>query len=78
MRTYRAKPDLVSTVLLPAALLTLPLVALAFISWHADVERRAAPIKREIAQNFAVKWARCDLAAKWDKDVFCSKHQDNK
>lgn len=64
--------ELVSAVLLPAALLTVPLVALAFLSWQAEVDRREAPIKREIAQNFAAKWGRCDLAAKWDKDVPCA------
>src|SRR6185369_2782342 len=66
MRTCLNTSGLVSAVLLPATLLTVLLVGIAFFEWHADVERRAAPIKHEIAQNFSEKWGRCDVAAKWD------------
>lgn len=71
MRMSLSSNELVSAVLLPTAPLTVLLVGMAFLSWQSDAERREAPIRREIAQNFAEKWGRCDLAAKWDKSVPC-------
>lgn len=61
-----------SSVLLPALLLTVPIVGMVFLSWSADVERREALIRREIAQNLADKWGRCDLAVRWDKSNRCA------
>lgn len=72
MRLSLSSNELVSAVLLPAALLTTPLVTLTFLSWQTEVDRRVAPIKREIAQNYSTKWGRCDLVVKWDKDVLCT------
>lgn len=71
MRMTLTTTELMSAVLLPAALLTVPLVSLAVLSWKADIDRREAPIRREIARNFADKWGRCDLASNWDKTVPC-------
>lgn len=69
----RAKPiNFLSSILLPAVLLTVPLVGTSFFLWDRSFEARAAPIRREIAENYAVKWGRCDLAAKWDATVPCS------
>lgn len=72
MRTSISTKDLVRAVLLPSALLTALMVPAAFMIWHLETEQRAAPIRREIAQNFAEKWGRCDLAARWDKGVVCA------
>lgn len=63
--------ELISAILLPAALLTVPLMVVVCYAWQVNVDGRAAPIKREIAQNFATEWDRCDLAAAWDKNVAC-------
>ena len=63
--------ELVMSILMPAALLTVPLVGTAFLVWQADFEKKEVPLRREIAQNFADKWGRCDLAAKWDRTVPC-------
>ena len=66
-----SRNEFVMSLLLPAALLTVPLVGTAFLIWQADFEKREAPLRREIAQNYAGKWGRCDLAAKWDRTVPC-------
>lgn len=66
-----SRTDWIVSILLPAALLTILLVGASFFFWQKTFETREAPLRREIAQNFAEKWGRCDLAAKWDKDVPC-------
>jgi hypothetical protein len=71
MRLGLTQSELLASVLLPAALLTVPLVGTAFLFWQEDVERREAPLRREIAQNLADKWGRCDLTARWDMAVPC-------
>ena len=71
MRVSLSANELLSAVLLPSVLLTALLVGLAFMSWKLETDRREAPLRREIAQNFAQKWGRCDLVAKWDSAVPC-------
>ncbi len=66
-----SRTGLLLSVLLPATLLTLLMVGTSFLIWKTCLDRREAPIRREIAQNFAEKWGRCDLAAKWDSAVPC-------
>lgn len=66
-----SRRELWMSVLLPAALLTVVFVGPVFVAWHVDVDKREASLRREIAQNFAEKWGRCDLAANWDKTVPC-------
>ncbi len=71
VRTSLSMNDLLMSVLLPAVLLTLLLLGSAFFVWKEEFQKREAPLRREIAQNFAEKWDRCDTAAKWDKTVSC-------
>ena len=67
--------NLATSVFAPAVLITAIVVPCLFAIWKADFESRAAPIRREIAQNFAEKWGRCDIAVKWDKNVpSCKEH----
>lgn len=63
--------ELVSSILIPSSIIAVLLVGTLFIGWKADMDRRAEPIRREIAQNFLLKWGRPDIAAKWDKNIIC-------
>lgn len=64
--------ELMSSVTMPAAVLTVLLVGPAFLWWQAEMDRREGPLRREIARNFAEKWGRCDLAERFDKTIPCS------
>lgn len=65
--------ELLRDVLLPAMAISLVVTGLAFAEHEHQVQQREAPIRKEIAQNFAQKWGRCDLAAKFDPSVSCNK-----
>ena len=71
IRTSLSMNELLMSVLLPAMLLALLLLLPTFYLWNEYAQKREAPLRREIAQNFAEKWGRCDIAAKWDKAVPC-------
>lgn len=64
--------NIVTGVILPAAIGALLLTAVFLGEWHVRTEARAAPLRREIAQSLAEKWGRCDLATKWDQSVPCA------
>lgn len=67
----------ISTVAIPAVIITLVIMVLLIIGFELEVEAKAAPIKREIAQNFASeKWNfNCELARKLDSAVPCPYHR---
>lgn len=64
---------------IPALLITAIIVIPLCASWELDMERKEAPIRHEIAENFASsKWNRCDLAMKWDPSVLCPAHSPDR
>lgn len=64
--------ELVQSVLAPAAVLSLVVMALFFFAWKIDFDRRDQALRSEIARNFIKNWGRCDLAVKIDKTTSCN------
>lgn len=73
------KNDFSATVAVPAVIITAVIMIPLIVGYELAAQAKAAPIKREIAQNFASeKWNfNCELAKKWDSSVPCPSHPLN-
>lgn len=69
--------NFISKVTIPAVIITFVGIIPLIIGFELAAKAKAAPIKREIAQNFASeKWNfNCELAKKYDSEVPCPYHR---